>query len=297
MTRDELLSRFEGLTTWNNGAQRAPHKPLLILQALGAWVRGEQTVPFADVRESLTQLLKDFGPTRKTHHPEYPFWRLKNDGVWEVTGSSPVHAGADGGASSRALLDAEARGQFSADIRSTFTTQPSLVADLARTILGAHFPDSLHQDILNAVGLELTDACAVGGGRDPNFRRNVLNAYGHRCAVCGFQVLLAGSPIALEAAHIKWHQAAGPAVVRNGLALCVMHHKLFDLGAFTLTPDRMILVSDLVSGLAGLAQTLLNHHVRPLLEPVHDRDLPDAEFIKWHREEVFRGYERPRQPS
>jgi len=32
----------------------------------------------------LERLLFEFGPPRKAYHPEYPFWRLQNDGVWEV---------------------------------------------------------------------------------------------------------------------------------------------------------------------------------------------------------------------
>lgn len=27
----------------------------------------------------------EFGPPRQSYHPEYPFWRLQNDGLWELT--------------------------------------------------------------------------------------------------------------------------------------------------------------------------------------------------------------------
>ena len=79
--------------------------------------------------------------------------------------------------------------------------------------------------------------------RDPNFRANVLRAYEYRCAVCGFDVRLGPSPVALEAAHIKWHQAGGPDLEVNGLALCVLHQRLFDRGAFTLSKQLQIMVS------------------------------------------------------
>jgi putative restriction endonuclease len=68
---------------------------------------------------------------------------------------------------------------------------------------------------------------------DPQFRLRVLTAYEYRCAVCGFDVRLGSVSIALDAAHIRWHQAGGPELERNGLALCVLHHKTFDLGALT----------------------------------------------------------------
>jgi putative restriction endonuclease len=111
-----------------------------------------------------------------------------------------------------------------------------------------HFPESLHSDILSAVGLEL----GVGGSkerkRDRQFRQRVLTAYEYRCAVCGFDVRLGSVSIALDAAHIRWHQAGGPDRESNGLALCVLHHKIFDPGAFTLDHAGGLLVSDQAHG-------------------------------------------------
>jgi putative restriction endonuclease len=49
MTRDEILHLFAGLNVWRRRGQRAPHKPLLVLYALGRWQRGEAgDVPFRD---------------------------------------------------------------------------------------------------------------------------------------------------------------------------------------------------------------------------------------------------------
>ena len=48
----------------------------------------------------------------------------------------------------------------------------------------------------------------------------------------------------MTAAHIKWFQARGQDVVPNGLALCSLHHKIFDLGAFTVLPgNHQIVIS------------------------------------------------------
>jgi len=77
-----VLDRFESLSVWKRGTQRAPHKPLLVLYALAELERGHRWVSFRDVDRDLTELLDEFGPPRTRHHPEYPFWRLQNDGVW-----------------------------------------------------------------------------------------------------------------------------------------------------------------------------------------------------------------------
>src|SRR5580658_4228827 len=85
MTREAILEQFDRLNVWSRGGQRAPHKPLLILYALGRWSRGQTgDIPFRDAEPILTSLLKEFGTRRKSDHPEYPFWRLQNDGVWTV---------------------------------------------------------------------------------------------------------------------------------------------------------------------------------------------------------------------
>src|SRR4051794_32502351 len=98
MISDDILHRFDDLGIWKQGDQRAPHKPLLVLYALGMWQAGQKHVSFREVEPDLTSLLREFGPPRKSDHPEQPFWRLQRDGVWTV------HAPAGGWLSPAPLL-------------------------------------------------------------------------------------------------------------------------------------------------------------------------------------------------
>src|SRR6476646_1429416 len=84
MTTETILARFDDLNTWKQGDQRAPHKPLLVLYALGRWQQGKPEVAFKEAEPELTALLQEFGPPRRSDHPEQPFWRLQRDGVWAV---------------------------------------------------------------------------------------------------------------------------------------------------------------------------------------------------------------------
>ena len=161
-----------------------------------------------------------------------------------------------------ALRSHDVRAGFSPDVQAALAADPALVAAIAGRILEQHFPESLHQDILNAVGLTLETA-ATRRKRDPAFRQRVLRAYEFRCAVCGFDVRLGSVSIALDAAHIRWHQAGGPETEDNGLALCVLHHKTFDLGAFTVS-EGVLLVSDQANGTAGFQEHLMAYHGKPI---------------------------------
>src|SRR5215469_13726089 len=248
-------------------------------------------MPFAEVDRDLTELLKEFGPSRQSYHPEYPFWRLQNDGVWVVHATeqlTPRKSSTD--AKKSDLLAKDATGGFSPEVQAALAADPALVSEIAARLLENHFPESIHPDILAAVGLTLGVDEAAKKKRDPAFRQRVLKAYEYRCAVCGFDVRLGSVSIALDAAHIRWHQAGGPDIESNGLALCVLHHKTFDLGAFTVNREGVLFVSDQAHGTDGFHETLLRHHGRTIRLPQRPEWSPDPSFAEWHGREVFKGF-------
>jgi putative restriction endonuclease len=58
VTSPSILDRFDQLGIWRRADQRAPHKPLLVLYALGRWSRGETAdVAFGEAEIDLTPLL------------------------------------------------------------------------------------------------------------------------------------------------------------------------------------------------------------------------------------------------
>ncbi|MDX8289333.1 HNH endonuclease [Metabacillus indicus] len=283
MNGEELKRRINNLSIWKKGDQRAPHKPLLILLALGQ-VQNENKrfISYEFTRGKLTELLREFGPIRKSYHPEEPFVRLKRDGIWildkEVNEKSP---------SNRQLLNDDVAGGFNQDIYELLNENPGLVQELTHILLDQHFPETIHEDILDAVGLDFTSFTKKK--RDPKFREKILRAYGYSCAVCGFNVRLAHALVCVEAAHIKWHQAGGPDNEENGIALCSLHHKLFDRGVFTLTHERKLIVSQDAHGTHGFNEWLMNFQGKNIREPIQSYYYPNQSFINWHVKEVFRG--------
>jgi putative restriction endonuclease len=268
MADDIILLQFDQLATWSRGDQRAPHKPLLALYALGRWARGDRgDISFKDVDRDLTEPLKEFGPPRKAYHPGYPFWWLRSDDVWVENAPGLDVPPAGSGPSKGELLAHDARAGFSQGVRAVLDADPGLVAQITGRLFDQHFPDTIHADILASVGLSLRPDVSGEHKRDPEFRQKVLVAYEWRCAVCGFDVRLGSVSIALDAAHIRWRQSCGPAHENNGLALCVLHHKTFDLGAFTLNYEGMLLVSDQANGTAGFEEALLRYHGKPVRSP------------------------------
>ncbi len=75
--------------------------------------------------------------------------------------------------------------------------------------------------------------------RDARFRKNVLAAYGYRCAVSGIQLEL------VDAAHIvPVEHEKGTDELKNGICLSALHHRAFDLGLIGVKRDYSVILND-----------------------------------------------------
>ena len=290
MKRESLLQKFENLNLWKRGGKRACHKPLLVIYAIGKLLRGEgRLIPYVEIDDDLGKLLTEFGPRQSRSGTQFPFWRLRNDRVWEVSDAGKIGQTASGDALKGDLVRYDVSGGFPKVIAEQLQNDPKLASDIIRNLLDAHFPASIHGDILQAAGIELFLPVFETRRYAPNFRPSVLKAYEYKCAICDFDVKLGLNPIALEAAHIKWKAYGGPDEEVNGLALCVLHHKLFDRGAFTLSKQLEILVSDNAHGSVGFQEWLMRFHGKRINFPQRQSYYPQGAFIGWHVKEVFQG--------
>mgnify|MGYP003889494451 CR=1 FL=1 len=219
------------------------------------------------------------------------FWRLQRNHVWTVHAPEgmPLQTGKKIPAVEALRLPA-VRAEFSPEVQEALSADASLTTKIANVILQRHFPESLHQEILDAVNLTLEAGARMK--RDAKFREKVLDAYQGCCAVCSFDVRVADVLVGLDAAHIRWHQFNGPATEQNGFALCVMHHKLFDFGAFTVRDGRLR-VSSKAMGKAGFNEHLMSFHCHEVRRPLNPPLYPDPVHLAWHAREVFKGDELP----
>lgn len=248
---------------------------------------------YSEVMDPLQRLLEDFGPPRRST-PAYPFYHLSNDGIWElsVLGNFSIV----GSPSDRFLLDNNASGGFSEEIHSSLIDNSGLIRTIAWMVLKQSFPDSLHMEILQAVGLDLGSAgkevevLSVPRPRDSGFRERILVAYSFSCAVCGFNVWLGRLPVALEA-HIL-NGTRREALIRRITVCCFAPCTISCLtgGCLALMKifrsrflKRRMAERDLNSGLPDI---MVNQSAQ---ERPHYK--PKENYIDWHFREVFWGPE------
>lgn len=294
MTHERLLDLFRNLQVWKRHGVRAPHKPLLLLLALGRILNNkDRLVSYSEIEGPMKELLRRFGPPRASFHPESPFSRLPGDKLWDIPGSEDLVRIPGRDFRVRELREHDVKGGFPEWAYDLLHRHLDIARDAAQGLLDAHFPESLHDEIRTATGIPYTWEVreTPKRRRDPAFRRHVLREYQYRCAVCNFDVRLGNDLIGLEAAHIMWVAAGGPDKVANGLALCGLHHKALDRGAVGLQAvgaNYKVLVSSEVHGQSEPVRWFLDFHGKDLRAPRNRLVHPKPEFVRWHYKEVFR---------
>ena len=285
--------RFDNLNQAIYKGKRAPHKPLLILIALSMYQNGhDRLIKYKEIDENLKKLLIEYGPTTKSYKPELPFYHLKNDNLWELNGNSEdknKELDELKSANKTYFINNDISGGFKKEIYEELNNEN--IAKIASKLLNNHFPETIHEDILNDIGLKI-NVIKYSRKRDPKFREEILRAYEYKCAICGFRAVLNGYYIGLDAAHIKWHQADGPDLIENGVTLCSMHHKLFDRGVFTIDDKMRICVSEKVTGTDTFNEIMVKFNGNEISKPQRPTYYPKDTYLEWHVNEVFHGPSR-----
>lgn len=122
--------------------------------------------------------------------------------------------------------------------------------------------------------------------RDAAFSEAVKSAYQNTCAFTGLRIINGGGQFEVQAAHIRPVAASGPDSIRNGLALCGTVHWMFDRGLLSLDDDYTVLMAK--NRVPEPVRRLIspNRRLRP---PTRPEFQPHPQFLRFHREKVFKG--------
>lgn len=287
---DGFRRKIDKIVTWKAGARRAPNKPLQLLLMIACVQRGTpRMVPFAEMEQPLRDALIAFGPARKSVHPEYPFWHLQNDDVWDVLHDGKIRLRKDSSnPTAKELRDKCAAGGFLEKDYQSLKSSSVLQNDVIQDILNAHFPTSVHEDILSFFGLTITHKSTDPLKSISALRREVLLAYDQTCAISNFSLRLDNTIVGVEPAYLLWPQAGGRNEITNVVAMTPLHRKLFHLGVFTIDTTYRVRVSKRLSANNGFSELMGNYDGKKISLPADRSCHPSQDALEWHREEVFR---------
>ena len=312
--------RADRSNPWGEDSRgQAPHKPLLLLSVIDQFAEGtifanliELTPELGELFDIYWAIVRPMG--RERGNVATPFFHMRSEGFWHLQ-PKPGYGEYIRNTSSIQSVTRLQESAFGAKLDEPLFEL--LCSDdgretLRRVLIETYFHPRLHQRLLHqgvvnvkafhygetllqrakkqikepvAAFATAVEETAV---RDQGFRRAIVRAYEHRCALCGVRILTADGHTAIEAAHIvPWSESQNDDP-RNGLALCRLCHWTFDEGLATIRTNYCIQLSPQLSANDNIPGHLATMDDRPFIAPP-DRDLwPFPESLDWHRRHTFR---------
>jgi putative restriction endonuclease len=304
LNTDKSASRWPDRTR-----NRAPQKPLLLLSVLDLFELGEINSNLIEITEDLLDLFDRYWvralPFMKPSTLAMPFVRMESDGFWHVArrkeGESLF------GRPERSVAQLRER-VFGARLDDALYQhlQVEESRSLLRSVLVGYryFSNEARENLLqqgfvnqeafiyseellkNPKDPNVREALAQEEEytpvRDQGFRRAVVKAYDHRCALCGIRVRTLDGHTLVEAAHIvPWSEAQDDRPV-NGLALCRTCHWTFDERLLSVSRDYEVVTSKQLNVTGNLSGYLTNLEGRAIFVPTQESYRPDRDSLEWH---------------
>ena len=322
-TLDHYLHKFAHLhvnknrETWTAVTTfRAPHKPLLLLSILDLFPQGNISANLIELTPELSELFSRYWhkvrPPSQRGHLTYPFYYLQSEGFWHLQphqGQEAALAVYRPNAGLNALHNLILGATLDEELYYILQTDNGRSA-LRHSLVTTYFTPEIQEAILQQTEINIAafqyseDLLAQARSpqeviretnitkpvRDQGFRRAIVKAYDHRCALCGVRILTIDGHTAVAAAHIiPWSESHNDDP-RNGLALCHLCHWTFDEGLVAFTDSYLVKVSPQLPSVDNLPGHLLTYTGRKLIGPTEDHLWPFPDAIRWHRKERFRAH-------
>ncbi|TSA39889.1 MAG: DUF4007 family protein [Methylococcaceae bacterium] len=149
------FEKFKEVRVYKEQGKWSVHKPILLLYALSQCRhKKEQLLSFYDIDRIFKECFLKFNFEGKAENSHYPFGKLENDGIWEITNSKQLKRTSVGHLFKNELLEKNIYGGFTKIIYDELALDNVLIDKIVKYILETYIDDKLHQNILHFLGIE-----------------------------------------------------------------------------------------------------------------------------------------------
>lgn len=316
---DHYIKRFRKLRSDRNARwpaaslHRSPYKPLLLLSVMDLFAQGSITSNLIELTPDLGELFNLY--CSRIMPPDWrcniamPFFHLSREGFWHLV---PLPGKEDIIASGRRLQSVSLLVNTVTGARLDEELYALLCVEKFRNVLRTLLIETcfapeaqqelVEQGTINSEAFEYSQILLEQArqqqvkeerkeyrrlARDQGFRRAVVIAYEHRCALCGIRMLTPDGHTAVVAAHIVPWNISHNDDPRNGMALCHLCHWTFDEGLIGVSPGYIVMTSPRLTANQNVPGHLDTLNGRGMIGPGERALWPDSKSLKWHLQEVF----------
>lgn len=302
---------------------RAPYKPLLLLSVMD--LMAQRVIEHnlislnADLLDAFelywTQIIGD----SRESNPVMPFTYLRSEGFWHLVDQQWVEPNlrhVDRNEIFRQIKGLTLRARLDEEL-FTLLQAPATRDSLRRVLIERFFaPDArptiakvsrittesfeYSRDLLNRSRGRFklqeapsADELYIADARSTAFRRVVVDAYNHTCAICRLRIVTPEGRTSVEAAHIvRWSYSHNDDP-RNGMSLCRLHHWTFDQGLISVSAEYTVKVSPILSPDDHHTALIYDLDGAQLFVPRNPSLWPARAALQWHLANVFRAESPP----
>jgi putative restriction endonuclease len=294
---ERLYDLHVGVTPLDEGSpHERPHKPLLLLAVFDLIDDGLATpdrIPWCqELRDRFTNRFEVVRKHNDNNTPDNPFLYLHGDKFWSAW---KVQTAGDQSLTSPPLV--RDIGHVFARLADGFDILAAIPENrkLMREALVARYFPGHAEALLEVPNTEGSNSSRVEEeppeyGRNPAFRRKIIEIYDHQCAACGLRIRLPQSKELsfIDAAHLVPFAESHNDHPTNGLALCKNHHWAMDRHLIAPGPEMIWHVSKILQPHRSTGEReLLELARRAVLRPNEPAFQPSSESLSWRLERLL----------
>ncbi len=312
------LRRAPGPVWTEATKKQAPHKPLLLLGIIDLISRGVIKSSFIDINGDLNELNDLFTaywrrvvPLSQKSSIAFPFSRLHNESFWKlipVKGKEITQTAINNISNISQLREIALGAMIDEDLfyhLNKLDTRNALREVLLNGYFSGEASDQLREQIaihsqafgysqelervahMPLVQQTMEQTQFTEEVRDQGFRRALVKAYDHRCALCGVRIITPEGHTVVDAAHIQPWNVGHNDDIRNGLALCKICHWAFDKGMLGISDDYEVITSGHINTNPNIPGFFLTLSDRKIIPPAEKVLWPAKEYLQWHRKQIL----------
>ncbi|RJQ43054.1 MAG: hypothetical protein C4538_12625 [Nitrospiraceae bacterium] len=312
---DYYIKKFAHLRIDRSHGRPAPHKPILLLTIIELIERG---VISKNEIELTPDVVSTFLSYWNTLYPDQkgivalPFFHLKSDGFWYLLPNAGYEK------SFNLIRHIKSSYQIRDMVKHAYLDSELfnlLLLDKNRTLFRRLIIDNyfeyderkklvqtinLCRDAMKYEHMLIAEASVPYNAKKPKikirfrekvrevgFRHVIMSIYNYTCSVCNMRILTLEGASVVDAAHIIPFSVFANDDIRNGIALCKLHHWSFDEGLISIDDNYRVIVTPLISSQRPTEWLLTDLMNKQIMLPQNETLYPAQEALHYHRENKF----------
>ncbi|MBI4849883.1 MAG: HNH endonuclease [Nitrospirae bacterium] len=312
---DYYIRKFTQLRIDRSHGRPAPHKPILLLSIIELIERG---VISTNEIELTPEIVSTFLSYWNALYPDQkgivalPFFHLKSDGFWHIVPNDGYEK------SFNLIRHIKSSYQIRDMVRHAYLDKELfalLLLDKNRTmfrrvIINDYFDPEEKNRLVKAINLSRKamkyEHLLIAEANEPytanipqerirfkekvreaGFRHLIMSIYNYTCSVCNMRILTLEGASVVDAAHIVPFSVSANDDIRNGIALCKLHHWSFDEGLISIDDSFRVMITPLLNAQRPTEWLLTGLKNKQIMLPQNETLYPAQEALHYHRENKF----------